>query len=255
MLSNFLKEVVVIIVGKQSEAIADILLSKKHVNEFIIAKKMDITINQVRNILYKLSDQGIVSYIRKKDKKKGWYTYFWKFENLKALEFLRAIYVKKIETILNQINNRESKVFYICERCKIELTEQNALLSDFTCNECGDIFTIKDNTDLLKQLKKGLKRYEQDLAELDQEIEKEKLKIEKEIQREAKKIAKKKAAKKKTKKKVVKKKTSKTAVKKKSVKKKATKKKVVAKKIIKKKAAKKTSKKKVAKKKIPKKKK
>lgn len=61
MLKKFLKEVVVIVVGRPVEEIVDLLDSKKHVNEFIIAKKMDITINQTRNILYKLSDSGLVS--------------------------------------------------------------------------------------------------------------------------------------------------------------------------------------------------
>jgi len=73
MLKDLLKEVVAIVAGKQAEEIADILDSKKHVNEFLIAKKLGITINQTRNILYKLSDFGLVSFIRKKDKRKGWY--------------------------------------------------------------------------------------------------------------------------------------------------------------------------------------
>ena len=108
MIKKFLREVVIIVVGKQSEEIADLLDNKKHVNEFIIAKKLDITINQTRNILYKLSDKGLVSSIRKKDKKKGWYTYFWKMEVLKSLEFLKAILDNKIDQITHQIKSREN---------------------------------------------------------------------------------------------------------------------------------------------------
>jgi len=88
MLNKILKEIVVITVGKQAEPIADLLETNKHVNEFIIAKKLDLTINQTRNILYKISNYGLISSKREKDKKKGWYTYFWKFEILKCLEFL-----------------------------------------------------------------------------------------------------------------------------------------------------------------------
>ena len=90
-LKNFLRDVVVIIVGKQAETIIDFLDGNKYLNEFLIAKKLEITINQTRNILYKLSDHGIVSSTRKKDKRKGWYTYFWKIEIMKALEFLNDI--------------------------------------------------------------------------------------------------------------------------------------------------------------------
>ena len=146
-----MRESVIIIIGKQAETIVDFLDGNKYLNEFLIAKKLDLTINQTRNILYKLSDQGIVSSIRKKDKRKGWYTYFWKMEVIKALEFLKMNIQKKTEQIKNQIENRELKRFYVCERCNIEFNEENALLYEFTCNECGSIFVLKDNTKVLKE--------------------------------------------------------------------------------------------------------
>jgi len=173
MLNKLLKDVVIIIVGKQAEPIAEILNTKKHVNEFTIAKKMEITINQTRNILYKLSDFGLVSSIRKKDKKKGWYTYFWKTEVEKSLNFLKSKLEKRKETFSNQINNRETKQFYICELCNIEFSEEHAMLNDFTCNECGGIFTLKDNEKLLKGLKRNQEKIENDIHEIDQELEKE----------------------------------------------------------------------------------
>ncbi|MEN7982700.1 MAG: hypothetical protein ABFQ65_04605, partial [Nanoarchaeota archaeon] len=163
MLEKFLKKTVEIIVGKQAEEIVPLLNSKKHVNEFLIAKKLDITINQTRNILYKLSDYGLVSSIRKKDKKKGWYTYFWKMEKLKSLNFLKEIIGKKKEQIQNQIKNRETKQFYLCKTCRIEFNEENALLYNFTCNECGNTFELKDNTKLLKELKRNLAKLEKEL--------------------------------------------------------------------------------------------
>ncbi len=177
MLENFLKEVVSIIVGKNSELIADLLNSKKHVNEFLIAKKLSITINQTRNLLYKLSDFGLVSSIRKKDKKKGWYTYFWKIEILKALEFLKDEKRKKLTYIYNQIRSRETKEFYICERCHIEVSEEHALLNNFTCNECGDIFARKDNTKILKEMKRQAEKIENEIKLIDEEITKEKEKL------------------------------------------------------------------------------
>jgi transcription initiation factor TFIIE subunit alpha len=176
MLKKFLKEVVVLIVGKNAEPISDLLINKKHVNEFLIAKKMDLTINQVRNILYKLADNRVVLSIRKKDKKKGWYTYFWKFDILRSLEFLKDTKIKRLEQIKNQIKNRESKVFYFCERCNIELNETNALFYDFTCNECGDILKIKDNSELLKKFKKNAFNFEKEISDIDSVIEKEKIK-------------------------------------------------------------------------------
>ena len=193
MLKKFLKEVVSIVVGKQAEEIVDLLDNEKYVNEFLIAKKLNLTINQTRNILYKLSDYGLVSSVRKKDKKKGWYTYFWKIEILKSLEFLRGTLIKQTEQINYQIKSRETKRFYVCEKCNIEFSEENALLNNFTCPECGGIFTVKDNSKFLKELGKSLDKLKRELTFVDIEIKKEKKRIEKEkikeIEKEARETA------------------------------------------------------------------
>ena len=179
MLRKFLEDVVMTVIGKQAEEIANILDNKKHVNEFIIAKKLDVTINQTRNILYKLSDYGIVSSIRKKDKKKGWYTYFWKFEIPKALEFLKSEIEKKIIQIKNQIKSKETKQFYICEKCNIEFNEENALLHNFICQECGEVLSLKDNAKSLRDLKRNLEKLEKEREIIGQELIKEKEKVDK----------------------------------------------------------------------------
>jgi len=262
-LQNLLKEVVSIVAGKPSEEIVGLLNTRKHVNEFLIAKKLDITINQTRNILYKISDHGLVSNIRKKDKKKGWYTYFWKIEILKSLEFLKNHLTKRRSQLQNQLKSRSTKRYYICERCNIELGEENALFHDFTCQECGAIFKLKDNTKLLKELGRGILKLEKELDDLEIEILKEQAKLDKEKEnliKKAKKEAseKRKAASEKRKatkllnekarKKDLKKSSKKKVVKKKP--KKLLKKK--GKKKVSKKPVKKTSKKKVVKKKISK---
>jgi len=186
MLKTFLKEVVAIVVGKQAEEIIDLLDGKKYVNEFIIAKKLGITINQTRNILYKISDQGLISSIRKKDKRKGWYTYFWRIEILKSLEFLANMIDKRIEQLKNQVKSRETKEFYVCEQCNIEVNAENALLHEFTCNECGEVYSLKDSTKVLKELKREVDKLEEKLKLVQEEINKEQGKIDKQRAKEVK---------------------------------------------------------------------
>lgn len=179
MLKDLLKEVISLVAGKQAEDIVDLLDEQKYINEFVIAKKLNLTINQVRNILYKISDYGLVSSIRKKDKKKGWYTYFWKIEVLKSLEFLKENLIKKIDNVNHQIKSREIKRFYVCPRCHMELTEEHALLNNFTCPECGSILELKDNNKMIKDLRKSKEKFERDMAIVDSEIVKERGKEEK----------------------------------------------------------------------------
>jgi transcription initiation factor TFIIE subunit alpha len=187
MLQKLLKEIMVSIAGKQAEEIVDLLDGKKYVNEFIIAKKLNLTINQTRNILYKISDHGLVSFIRKKDKRKGWYTYFWKIEIMKCLEFLKASIIKKMEQVSHQIKSRETKEFYVCERCHIEFNEENALLYNFTCPECGNLLSRKDNTPVIKEYNKEMDKLRKELELVEEEFNKEKEKNEKTKAREMKK--------------------------------------------------------------------
>ncbi len=179
MLKKLLKEIIMLIAGKQAEELTELLDGKKYTNEFIIAKRLNLTINQTRNILYKISDNGLVSSIRKKDKRKGWYTYFWKLEIIKCLEFLKADLIKKIEQIHHQIKSRETKEFYVCERCHIEFTEENALLHNFSCPECGEIMSRKDNTNVIKEYNRELDKLRKELKLVDDELQIEKEKSEK----------------------------------------------------------------------------
>jgi transcription initiation factor TFIIE subunit alpha len=187
MLQKLLTEIIVSIAGKQAEEIVNLLDGEKYVNEFIIAKKLNLTINQTRNILYKISDEGLVSFIRKKDKRKGWYTYFWKMEILKSLEFLKENLLKAMEQIKHQIKSRESKEFYSCETCNIEFTEENALIHNFTCNECGNFVSRKDNSPVIKDYNKELDKLRRELELVEEELKIEKEKIDKKKARENKK--------------------------------------------------------------------
>jgi len=258
MLNKLLDEIVVSVVGKSAEGIVVLLNTPKYVNEFIIAKKLGITINQTRNILYKISDFGLVSSVRKKDKKKGWYTYYWKFEILKCLEFLRDFLLKSKLEVQEKIDIRNSKVFYICEPCGVEYDEDDALLMNFTCDECGEIFTVKDNLKLVKDMEKNISKINEKLKIVQEELEKEQSKLDKkkviELKKEEKEKEKKKEeAKKKRETKRKERKEEKDAQKKSKDKKKI--KKVVLKKPVKKpkKKSNKKIEKKITKKKAPKK--
>lgn len=160
--------------GKTAVKIGDLLYGKKNVNEFIIAKKLDLTINQTRNLLYKLVESGLVFSMRKKDKKKGWYTYFWTLDVAKSLEFLKNILDKKSKEISNQIQSRETRRFYYCENCKIEYNEENALLKDFICSECGRVLILKDNTKFIEEKRKELNEIVKELSFVNEELSKEK---------------------------------------------------------------------------------
>jgi len=266
---KLLKDIVSFIAGPNAIGLVDLLHKKENVNEFLIAKKMEITINQTRNMLYKLADEGLVSFIRKKDKKNGgWYTYFWTLSISKSLRNLKSKIVGEMENLERQLASKQTKQFYYCENCDLEMSEESALLYDFVCPECGEVFIAKDNSNYIKEIEEKLEALRKNLELVDVELEiigkkeaaakarrlkaeEKKKKAERDTRRieraRLKKIEERKLGK--GKKKVVKKKAKKKVKKKKAKKKKPVKKKVVKKSVKKKVAKKKPAKKKVVKKK------
>lgn len=165
------KDIVSSLAGPGAVKIIDLLYDKKNVNEFLIAKKLKLTINQTRNILYKLADEGLVGFVRKKDKKKGgWYTYFWTLNIGKSLNKFRDKLVSDIELKKQDINNKRTNQFFICPNCHIESSSEQALLNQYTCSECGEVLELKDNSSEIAELEKQLAKSEKLLSEINLEI-------------------------------------------------------------------------------------
>ncbi len=234
---KFLKDIVGEVAGKQAVEIVSLLVGKKDVNEFLIAKKLKLTINQTRNILYKLSNFRLVSFTRKKDKRKGWYIYFWTLDVLKSLELLEKKLLGELAIIEKQLKNRKIKRFYFCKTCNVEVGEETALLNNFICPECGQVYGLAGTDKVIKELENKINRLKRNLAIIKEE--KEKL-MEKEVKRRKREVRRAKAMKKKGK---VRKKGKKEKKGKKKVKKKKPKKKVKKVKKVKKGKAKKKLKK------------
>ncbi|MEM4270786.1 MAG: hypothetical protein QXO70_01675 [Candidatus Pacearchaeota archaeon] len=166
MTKKFLEKVVEGVVGKSGKELVNILERKKDINEFIIAKKLNMTINQVRNLLYKLSDIGLISSSRKKDRRKGWYTYYWTLNIKNCLEYLKNTLYTNIEHLKDTLRSKESKRFYVCKYCGVEVTEENALLHNFTCNECGEIYELADNSKQIKDMKNSIEKIQNEIEEI-----------------------------------------------------------------------------------------
>ena len=289
--NELLDELVIALTGEDILPLIHILRNKNNVSEFKLAEKLNVTVNQTRNMLYRLNEHNLVTFMRKKDKKKGWYIYYWTLNQRSANNALKKLREKQLSDFKIRLEREQIGIFYVCPMGCMRLKMEVAMDYDFKCQECGALLRVQDNMKTIENIKNRIASLEEELEkdrQLREEMvakrlkafkakekreakKKEKEKIEKmkarriiaEEKRKAKKlemaknkVVKKKVVKKKkiAKKKVVKKKkvTKKKVVKKKKVaKKKVVKKKKVAKKKVVKK--KKVAKKKVAKKKISKK--
>jgi transcription initiation factor TFIIE subunit alpha len=205
MKPELLNELVIRITGKNSEALVGILKDEKSVNEFKIAEKLELTINQTRNILYKLYSQGVVYFTRKKDERKGWYIYFWMLNVTKALERFIALKQKELDELQHQITSHENKRFFRCKNDCVELNEESAMIHNFLCSECGNLLQLANHEKNIHEFRGRISRIKSEIEEAKQERakiqeEKEKKEEKKQARKKAGKKAKKKGKKKTTKK-------------------------------------------------------
>jgi transcription initiation factor TFIIE subunit alpha len=172
MYAKLLKDVVASSAGQNAAAIIDLLDGKKNVNEFLIAKKLKMTINQTRNVLYRLSDDGFVTFTRKKDSKKGgWYTYFWTLNLEKSLAKFKEKLQKDIDLMHNQINIKKTARFFICKEGHVEMNEEQALQHDYLCPECGEILQLKDTSAEVIECQKKIAALEVELKSVSVQLD------------------------------------------------------------------------------------
>lgn len=156
-IKSLLKTIVISLTSPAASGVVDSLYAKKNVNEFLIAKKLKLTINQTRNILYRLADEGLVRFIRKKDAKKGgWYTYFWTLDMSKSVQRYVTLLTDQRAQLQEKLHAQQTGRFYVCPHCQVEYTEEQAIEQDYSCPECGEVVGLKDTAPVVTTLTKEL---------------------------------------------------------------------------------------------------
>src|SRR3989338_5267898 len=82
-------EVIAESIGEDAVEIIRFIRGKKDVSEFKISTALKLEIQEVRNILYRIHNNNLVTYNRKKDNKKGWYVSYWTFDKTRVKELMK----------------------------------------------------------------------------------------------------------------------------------------------------------------------
>ena len=108
-----LEDFVSLSLGDDILPLIDILWVKKNVSEFKLAENLNITVNQVRNMLYRLGEYNLVSSTRKKDKRKGWYIYYWSLNEKSTFNAIWRFKQKKLQEFKDRVNREKDGILGI----------------------------------------------------------------------------------------------------------------------------------------------
>ncbi len=188
-----LVEVVETVAGKTAVPLMLLLKAKSNFSEFKLAEKLSLSVNETRNLLYRLQDHTLVSFTRKKDKKKGWYIYYWTFEKKIALILLIELKQKRIGYLKKLIEEEQRTEFYVCTKGCTRLNAEEALETQFTCPECSEVLVREDKGKKVESMHKEIQKITAELKELIEMRDGEFTRLRELRDEEARKVAEKKA--------------------------------------------------------------
>ncbi len=164
--NKLINDTIVEVVGEDVLKVVDYLKDKKNISEFKIAEALDEEVNRVRNMLYRLHTHNLVTYIRKKDKLKGWYISYWTLNLREVLSIQVRMKKEQIESLKERLAREEENIngFFLCPNLCSRLALDQAVFYNFKCPECGTLMNQQDNTKTIERLKNKIEELEAKLA-------------------------------------------------------------------------------------------
>ena len=131
--------------GDVAEAARE-LAGKSDYSEFKLAEALGIDVNETRNLLYKLHDVSLATFIKKKDNKIGWYIHYWTFLEGNVTEFLLAEKRARLDFLKEKVVGRKKSDFFTCVNKCVSLDFDKAFELSFHCPECGSLLVQENNS-------------------------------------------------------------------------------------------------------------
>ncbi len=162
-----IEDMIVSIASKEALPVYKVLKDKENVNEFLIAEKLKISINQLRNIFYAMDSYNLLNSTRKKDRKKGWYIYFWTFNKEQAAKVVVQLKRDQMKKLQVQLDREKQHQFYICTNDRTRATIENAMENSFLCGECGNLLMPDDNGKSIKRISKEIEEIHTEVMKIE----------------------------------------------------------------------------------------
>lgn len=154
------------LVGEDVVPIVEYLKDKENISEFEIAENLELEVNRIRNMLYRMFGHNIVTYHRKKDRIKGWYISYWTMNPARIKQLITEVKVKKVEMLKEKLAKEASNqsLFFLCPSLCIRADFDQATAFGFKCPECGNLMSQQDNSKTIENIKKRIQELEAEIA-------------------------------------------------------------------------------------------
>jgi len=152
--------------GDEYLKVARSLLKSEDATDEEIASSTGLRINMVRKVLYDLFGKALITGIRVKDEKKGWFVYRWRSRRDEVENFIEGQKKKIAERLQQRSDFENSSDFYHCGNndCS-RVTFENALELFFKCPSCGSVLNLKKNDKSKKAFAQKIDQIKKDMRQ------------------------------------------------------------------------------------------
>lgn len=152
--------------GEDVIPVVRVLKEKGKATDEEIAQELDVKVNIVRKVLYKLYENRLARYTRHRDPESGWYTYTWELDLRNLEDLLRKKRREILEKLKERLRYEESHIFF---RCKCPDGENRvpfevAMEMQFFCPKCNTYMEQEDNSKMIEFLRERIRVLEEQLS-------------------------------------------------------------------------------------------
>ena len=153
--------------GDEYLKVARSLLKAEDATDEEIASSTGLRINMVRKVLYDLFGKSLITGIRVKDERKGWFVYRWRSRREEVENFIEKQKKKIGERLQQRLDFENSSEFYHCgnEECP-RVTFEDSLEAMFKCPSCGQVLNLKKNEKQKKAFTKKIDEIKKDTQQI-----------------------------------------------------------------------------------------
>ncbi len=125
----------------------------------------EVRLNNVRKILYKLYDHGLVSCTRVRDEKTGWFIFYWRLQPDQLDAFIRSRKRRILDKLKMRLDFERNHSFFTCKTDpEVRVTFEESMESSFKCAKCGNQLQSSENGDMIGVLETKIDQIEAELS-------------------------------------------------------------------------------------------
>lgn len=152
--------------GDEYLKVASSLLKAEDATDEEIASSTGLRINMVRKVLYGLFGKSLITGVRVKDEKRGWFVYRWRTRRDEVETFIEGQKRQIMERLQQRLDYENSTQFYHCGNndCP-RVTFEDTLDNMFKCMNCGEVMNLQKNDKLRRAFSKKIAHIRADMQQ------------------------------------------------------------------------------------------